>query len=258
MKVKALKRSTDIIRIIISTPPLNIKDGTITLNLYLSKNDKEKLISLPYSNLTVSYDFNFSKILPRNISDFEYNIVVSDDNSTEETRKVRLFPSLPHHLSGAIKKIQHDFSIISRKYNGSEALFFKKIPGEDNCTECWDNDLQSSNNSNCPVCGGTGKMRYFSNPYKTICGPIKWQQETYSIDNPGKALASTSVMISSLPDLMLTTDDVIFYKKTGEFFRVVSRTVSELQTMPSLQNFVANLIPSDYPDAEICSKLMGD
>jgi hypothetical protein len=181
---------------------------------------------------------------------------VSNGERKDETRKTTLFKKLQPHLSGLSKKIRHDFDIVSRNYNGSVCYFFKKLPGEEHCSECWDNDIGGSNNSNCQVCGGTGFLRYFSRPFKTVCGPISWQQETYSVDNPGKTLANPSVSINALADVVMTTDDIIYYKNTAEFYRVTSRTVSELKAHSVLQTLNANLIPSNYTDSEICKKLL--
>ncbi len=258
MKVKLSKVSTTILKAIVSDVDSRIDNGEISLILFLKKDNTEEILTLPYKNTKLEYIFDMSKKFPRNIGDFDYKIIVKNENISDETRKLKLFGSLPPHLSGAVKKIQHDFDIVSRKYNGSIAYMFKKLPSDEKCPECWDDDLDASNNSNCGTCGGTGKLRSFTEPFKTVCGPIKWQQESYSLDNPGKALANPSVSISSIADIVMTTDDIIYYVATGEFYRVLNRTVSEMQTFPVLQTLVANLIPSNYPDAEICYKKLVD
>jgi hypothetical protein len=254
MRTTLKKASTNVLTAYITDVNPSIKSGKVHLKLFLKKGNEEVISELEYSNDIIEYVFDMSKKLPRNISDFDYKIVVFDDRNIDETRKLKLFGNAPYYLSGVIKKIRHDFDIVSRKYNGSYGYFFKKLPGEEKCPECWDKDLGGSNNSNCPICGGTGKMRSFTNPVKVSCGPIKWQQETYSIDNPGKVLANPSVSISAIADIVLTTDDIIYYERTGEFYRVVNRTVSEIQTFPVLQTLVANLLPSGVSEAEICDK----
>lgn len=254
MRAKLTKISTNILRAIVSDVDPSIKDGTIELILFLKKGNEEVVSTLNYSFDKLDYEFDMSKKFPRNIVDFDYKIIVKNDSKQEETRRLKLYGNLPKHLSGAAKKIRNDFDIVSRNYNGSVAYFFKKLPGNERCPICWDEDLQSSNNSNCPSCNGTGKVRYFSSPFKTVCGPIKWQNEAFTIDNPGKVLASPTVSISALADLVLTTDDIIYYKATSEFYRVISRTPSELQGYAVLQTLVANLLPSNYTDAEICLK----
>jgi hypothetical protein len=254
MNVKLSKISTNILKAVVSDVDNRIKSGKISIFLFLKKDNTEEVLTLPYSSSELSYIFDMSKKFPRNIVDFDYQIKVCDGNTCDETRRLKLFGSLPPHLSGAVKKIQYDFDIVSRRYNGSVAYFFKKLPGDEKCSECWDNDLDGSNNSNCSVCGGTGKIRSFTNPYKTICGPIKWQQETYAIDGPGKTLANPTVSISAIADVVMTTDDIIYYASTSEFYRVINRTVSEVKSFPVLQTLISNLIPSGYTDAEICQK----
>lgn len=258
MKVKASKISTDVIRIFVNEQPLSIKEGTITLYLYLSRNDQEETLSAPYSKDRVVYDFNFGKKHPRNIGDLKYSVGVKDGDVEEKTRRVSIFGGLPHHLNGLKKKIESDFRIVARGYNGSRAWFFKKLPGEEQCNECWDKDLGGSNNSSCKVCGGTGRMRYFARPYKTICGPIVWSDEKFVVDDPGKELQSTLVKITSVADLLLVTDDILYYESTGEFYRVTSRTVSAVQSTPVLQTMISSLLPSDYSDARLCRKLLDE
>ena len=258
MKARLIKVSTNIINVYLSDVSQSIERGSIDLVLFLNKKSQEIISTQEYSSLKLDYSFNLSKHFPRNIIDFEYKIIVRNESLTEETRKSAIFGKLPHHLSGVVKKIRNDFSIVSRQHNGSIAYFFKKLPGEKRCDVCWDNDLKSSNNSNCPVCGGTGKIRYFSDPVKTICGPIKWQNESYSIDNPGKALSSPTVSMSALADVVLTTDDIVFYVSTSEFYRVISRTVSEIKGYATLQTLVSNLLPSNYTDTKICFDKLKD
>lgn len=256
MKAEVIKVSSDLIRIIVLDPPSLVEEGTIELNLFFEKKHIENIASAPYRKDELAYNFDFTKKLPRNIGDFNYVVKVSDGTNSEETKKISLIKRIPHHLSGLVKKIQGDFKTVAKNYNGSDAFFFKKIPGDKKCTQCWDNDLEGSNNSNCPVCGGTGKVRYFSRPYKTICGPIKSQHDGYAVDKPGKAIADTSVTISSIADMLLTTDDVIFVVRTGEFYRVEDRTVSEVKSIPVLQTLNAHLIPTGYPDEEICRQML--
>ena len=254
MKAKITKVSTSIIDVVINRVDPAIIEGDLSLMLYISKGAIETVMTLPYTNREVGYSFNLSKRLPRSLGDFEYVVSLSGGGLLDETKKSSLSGNVPHHISGVIKRIRHDFTIISKKYNGSVAYFFKKIKGETTCPDCWDKDLRSSNNSNCKTCGGTGYISYFTNPYKTYCGEIKWSNETYTTEDPGKSMPTTTVSISALADLILTTDDIVYYVNTGDFLRVVSRTVSEMRANPVLQTLVSNTIPSNFPDAEICKK----
>ena len=256
MKVKLTKVSTYVIGVVINSADPSITEGEISLVLSIGKDNSKTVMTLPYSNREVLYSFNLSKKLPRSLGDFYYIVSISDGSNTDATKKIGLFGNIPHHISGAIKKIRHDFGIIAKNYNGSEAYFFKKLKSEEVCPDCWDRDLRASSNSNCKTCGGTGYVTYFTNPYKTYCGEIKWSNETYKTEDPGKSMPTTTVSISALADLILTTDDIIYYVSTGDFFRVVSRTVSEMKGNPVLQTLVSNMIPSNFPDAEICKDLV--
>jgi hypothetical protein len=254
MRVSLKKESTNLLVAYITDVSPQIESGIVKLFLFLKKGNEEIVSELPFFKDTVEYIFDLSEHFPRNISDFDYKIIISNEDFSEETRRLKLFGNAPFYLSGVIKKVRYDFDITSRRFNGGYGYFFKKLPGEEKCPECWDKDLEGSNNSNCTVCGGSGKMRTYTKPVKVVCGPIKWQQESYSLDSPGKTLATPSVSISAIADVVLTTDDVIFYEKTGEFYRVISRSVSEIQTFPVLQTLIANLLPSNSSEAGICYK----
>ncbi len=258
MKASLLKHTTSELTVLVSNVDQSIVDGTITLSLFIGKDNTEDIYELAYSKLDLVYVFDLSKKLPRSIYDMQYIVKVSSETKEDKTKKLIISKKLPPHLSGPLKKIKRDFMITSKHYNGSKAYFFKKLPGEQTCPNCWDRDLKSSNNSNCKICGGSGYMQYFANPFLTYCGPVKWSNEGYQVQSTGKEMASTTVTISALADFIMTTDDIIYYVKTGDFYRVLSRTVSELQTASVLQTMVSNLIPSNYPDAEICAGILED
>jgi len=257
MRAKISKPSTNELRVSFSEPS-TIDSGIIELYAYLKKGNSEKIAELPYDKEELSYVFNLEDQLPRNIGDLDFQIIVKNDSQSEESRRLRLYGDAPHHLSGVLKKVRYDFDIVSRRYNGSIAYFFKKLPGTKKCSECWDEDLQSSNNSNCKACGGDGYITTYSKPYKTVCGPMLWQDEAYVVDSPGKTIADPTVKVSALGDLPLVTDDIIYYVKTGDFLRVARRMVSETQSSIVLQSFFAKIIPSDTPEATICMNRLKD
>jgi len=256
MKILLSKHSTSIIKVFIKETSF-IDSGTINLYMIIDRNNSNKVASLSYNKKTMYYEFDLSRVEPKNLSDFDYKIkVVSEDGQEDETKKVRLLKGAPHHISGAVKKIQSDFKLVAKTHNGSIIYMFKRIPGEEKCSECWDNDLLASNNSSCPVCGGKGFMSYYSNPYKSYGSAINFVNEKYGTQDQGKTMENTSVTMSAVADFVLTTDDMIYYEKTGDWYRVKARTVSELQTIPTLQMLIMDLMPSNAPETEIAYKLI--
>ncbi len=256
MRVSVLKHSTSKLTVLIRSVDQSIASGVIYLKLFIGKDNTETIHKLNYSRFELVYDFNMSKKLPRSILDMDYVVEVSDGTTKDETRKISVGRGLPRHLSGVSKKIKRDFTLKAKHYNGSKAYFFKKLPSEETCSECWDRDLEASNNSNCRRCGGSGYMRYFANPYLTYCGPVKWSNEGHQVQSAGKEMVSTTVSIPALADFVMTTDDIIYHVQTGDFYRVTFRTSSELQSNSILQTLIANVVPTGYPDVEICSAIL--
>lgn len=256
MKASILKHTTSELTVLVQDVNSKIESGSIILKLFIGKNNSETIHKLAYSKVDLVYTFDMSKKLPRSLMDMIYIIEIFDETNKDVSKKISISKKMPPHLSGPLKKIKHDFLITAKNYNGSKAYFFKKLPGEKVCEACWDKDLKASNNSNCKTCGGSGYIRYFANPYLTYCGPVKWANEAHRTQSSGKELASTTVTISALADFIMNTDDMIYYVKTGDFYRVISRTVSEIQASPVLQALVSNLVPSNYPDAEICANIL--
>jgi len=250
------KSSTSIIDAFIREPS-KIDSGTIRLKLVQDKRNNYSVSELPYRKNIMHYEFDLSRREPKSIGDFDYILEVEDRNGNiEETKRMKLFRGAPHHISGAVKKIRNDFRIVAKTHNGSVVYLFKRLPSDEHCKLCWDNDLMASNNTSCSACGGTGFIRIYSKPYKTYGSSIDFTNEKYGTQDQGKTMEDTSVILSTIADFVLTTDDMLFYAKTGDFYRVKARTVSELQSYPVLQKFVLDLMPSDSPEAETARKIL--
>jgi len=256
MKIKIDKLSTSTIRVFIKSIDTIMETGTITLRLSISKKEDSFVVELPYERTKIVYDFDLSKEAPKNPGDFKYLVTVSDGNTDETSRPTIVGSGAPHHISGAVKKIQHDFRRVAKQYNGSVIYMFKKIPTGGNCTDCWDEDLMGSNNSNCKTCGGTGKVTYYSQPFKSYGDAVKFTNEKYGTQDSGKVMENTAVQMSAVADFVLTTDDMVYYDNTGDWYRVKARTVSELQSFPVLQMLIMDLMPSGAPETETAYKLI--
>jgi hypothetical protein len=260
IKANITKDGSSVINVLISKIDTIIDEGTIRLLMVVDRKNATVVGEQPYNKMDYAYTFDLSDNAPYNIGDYDYKVEVesADGSKKEESRTLRLFGGAPTHIRGAIKKVRNDFKIVSKKYNGSVVYLFKRIPGQEKCPVCWDEDLQSSNNSNCPECGGTGFVTYYANPYKTYAGPMHWDNETFSTEDAGKVMQNPTVQVSTIADFVLMENDLIYYVKTGDWLRVKARTVSELQTYPVLQTFIAATMPSDSPEVEKAKKLLGD
>jgi len=109
----------------------------------------------------------------------------------------------------------HEFLIKAKKINGNKLLIFKNLLTRDHCPECWDNDLKSSNNTRCPLCGGTGYIDKYSKPFFTWGGPYMNQPAAPPrgrID--GFAINDTQfgadAAISLLPNIPINPRDLIY------------------------------------------------
>lgn len=256
MKASVEKKSTSIIGVYIKEPS-KIQEGEISLKLVKDRKDSYVVAKLPYARDIFYYEFDLSRKEPKSVGDFDYIAEVSsEDGETESTKKMKLFRGLPHHISGAVKKIRSDFRIVAKTHNGSIVYLFKRLPSEEHCPECWDKDLMASNNSSCKSCGGTGFIRTYSKPFKTYGSAINFVNEKYGTQDQGKTMEDTSVVLSTIADFVLTTDDMLYYEKTGDFYRVKARTISELQSYPVLQKLVLDLMPSGAPETEVVRKIL--
>lgn len=256
MKISIDKLSTSILTVFIKSTDGKVKSGKISLFLYVDRKNKQLVADLPYDDRTLVYEFDMSRMEPKSVGDFSYVAEISDDISTEVSRNTKIYKGAPHHISGAVKKIQSDFKLVAKTHNGSVIYMFKKIPGTQKCDTCWDEDLMASNNSSCEICGGTGKMSYYANPYKSYGAAIQFAGEKYGTQDAGRVMESTVVQMSAPAEFALTTDDMVYYERTGDWYRVKTRTISELQTVPTLQMLVMDLMPSGAPETETAYKLI--
>ena len=256
MKISLSKRSTSILEVFMKQTPSKIKSGIVNLHMVIDRKNSSVVASLPYILETLYYEFNLSNKESKNLGDFDYFIEIISDDEKEISKKAKIFNGVPRHIAGAVKKIKSDFRTVAKTHNGSLVYMFKRMPGEQRCEKCWDEDLMSSNNSSCETCGGKGFMTYYSNPYKTYGSAINFQNEKYGTQDQGKTMENTAVTMSALADFVLTTDDMVYYDRTGDWYRVKARTVSELQSVPTLQMLVMDLMPSGAPETETAYKLI--
>ena len=258
MKARIEKDGSSILKVLIDVPPENISEGTIELRMVVDKGDSTPVATQPYTHTVLSYEFRLSGSSPYNIGDYDYIIRISDGIAEEKSRILKMFDGLPSYLRGALKKIRRDFEIISKQYNGSIVYLFKRLPSKEHCPVCWDNDLRSSSNSNCPTCGGTGFITYYTSPYKTYAGPLHFSNETFSTDDTGKTAQGHLSSVATIASFILTENDMLYYDKTKEWYRVKARTVSELRNYPVLQTFTVSLMPSTAPEVEVAKKYLKD
>lgn len=256
MKITLSKKSTSIIDVFIKDPSVSIKTGKITLFMIIDRKNASAVASLPYKDDILYYSFDLSNKDIKNIGDFDYYVEVTSSTASDKSKKAKIFNGVPPHIAGAIKKIKSDFRTVAKTHNGGLIYMFKRMPSEQKCTVCWDEDLMASNNSSCEECGGKGFLSYYSQPYKTYGSAINFQNEKYGTQDQGKTMESTTVTMSALADFVLTTDDMVYYDNTGDWYRVKARTVSELQSVPTLQLLVMDLMPSGAPETEAAYKLI--
>lgn len=256
MKISISKSSTSILDVFIKEQPAKIKEGTIDLYTVIDRKNRSLVASMEYHENVLYYKFDMSRKEAKNVGDFDYIVEVHNKDEKEVSRKAKLFNGAAHHIAGAVKKIKSDFRIVAKTHNGSVIYMFKRMPSDQKCETCWDDDLMSSNDSSCPECGGKGFITYYASPYKTFGSAINFTNEKYGTQDQGKTMENTSVTMSALADFVLTTDDMVYYKKTGDWYRVKARTISELQSVPTLQMLVMDLMPSGAPETEAAYKLI--
>lgn len=252
MKVKAIVLSVSSIEVF----PTNIKykgEGEISLDLRLGKNEKISRVKLAFSPLALSYIFDIAEMFPSKI--FEYNFSISILNNEGEKQEEANIRSLTagnsYLLSGVAAKVIHDFCIVAKNINGSACLIFKRVTSQEKCSVCWDKDMNSSNNSNCKSCGGTGYKSEYSNPFKTYAGAIQDGASQTAHQQEGMISDYGAVMVSLPALILMHTDDILFYKLTGTWYIVESSiSVSGVRTDDVLQTIGMQEPPSKSPQVE--------
>lgn len=251
MKISILKVSSSKLKITINSSQFSGTKGTVKLSQYFGKDNFIFLSEELFVEGQLEYAFNLSNSLPRDISECRYVIEISTDKVVESSKPTKVKFSSSWQISGMAKKIRYDFYIASKNLNGGRAYIFKKLFSDIKCLECWDSDLESSNDSNCPSCGGSGVTIAYSKPLKVYAGPLLYAGTTFDTGAAGKELVDRSARVTVDSDLYMSSDDVIYYVKTGEYYRVDSSTPSLLQSELVTQQLVVQLLPSNSFQSEI-------
>ncbi len=251
MRISIIKTSLSRLRVIINSIDRNINYDEIVLSQYFGRNNTVEALRMPYEKDKIEYEFNLSRKLPREIGSFKYIVTLTSEKDTEESRPTKIKFSTSWHVSGMAKKIKHDFYIASKNVNGSKIFIFKKLSSGGVCPECWDDDLESSNDSNCKTCSGSGKIISYSKPVKTYAGPLIYAGVTHETMEAGKELVDSMATVTTDADIILSSDDVLFYVNTSEFYRVDSVTPSLLQSEPVTQQLVVQELPTNSFQSEI-------
>jgi len=256
MVAKGLNLSSSKVEVFIEKRP-TLEHGKISINLFNKKYGSSEVITMEYHRDQISFIFDLSELIPSQVSQYNFSISISDIDGTivEEVKLRDSVGRIDKMLSGAVKKIIHDFIIVAKNINGSKVFIFKKMYSGENCSLCWDRDLDSSTDSNCKKCGGTGKTSRYSKPYTTYAGAL--QSSSNSKENMQEGMVSDyGPQTVSLPAVVeLETDDIIYYQILGVWFIVNSSlSVASLKTIDSLQTVAISELPSHSPQVETLSK----
>ena len=157
-------------------------------------------------------------------------------------------------MPGHAKSIIKDFIVVAKNLNGSKIEIFKRLNSKDKCEVCWDEDMLSSNDSNCPNCDGLGEVIAYSHPYKTYGGAIQstsnsiiQQQEGMTVDYGADTMPLPALVV-------LETGDVFLYHSTGVWYYVdVSINIASLSGFNTLQTVSIHSLPSHAPEVEFLS-----
>lgn len=222
------------------------------------KKDYKAVYESEYDEDNLIYDILLSNNEIGNIYDamIKIEFLNSGNDVTDETRWVSAFVKKSVTTSGIVKVIQNDFRVAAR-LNGSKVFFIKVKKENSPCTECWDEDLRSSNDSGCKVCGGTGYVKYFFSPYKTIAGPIlNAAGESKTTDDAGKSSDNVTSSFNTYADFSLAVDDYVYSTITGAVLRVTGTNYSEVQGVQVLATISASEVPSEMPEVEQLTALL--
>jgi hypothetical protein len=253
---KGLILSSSIVEVFLENRP-TLERGEIVLLLSPPKSRGAKILSQEYKDDVLSFTFDISELRPMYVTFYDLTIELRDINGNiiGEAKLKKSVGKIDSMITGITKKVIQDFIIVAKNINGSKVFIFKKMNTGEKCKECWDYDLDSSMNSNCPVCGGTGMSTRYSQSYVTYAGAI--QASSLSRENTQEGMTSNyGPSQLSLPSMIeLETDDVLFYQIRGMWFIVNSNiTISALKNIDTLQTVAISELPSHSPQIETLSK----
>lgn len=220
------------------------------------KKDFKELEVLDYIEDSLLYDVVLTNNTESGIYNSYLKLVFIDEYGKEidSSNETETFVKSNAINRGIIKTIQNDFKVACI-LNGGKAYFMKTKKDKEKCPSCWDFDLRSSNNSNCPECGGSGYVITYFRPYKTTIGTIaNALGEEKQTGEVGKIDTNSVSSFTSLADYLLSTDDIVFSITYGNVYRVISTSVSDTQGNQVLQRVSCQQIPSESKEAEAIVK----
>jgi len=247
--LKLIKSDTDEITLYVVDE--KIICDTIEIYQPSKKEDEWQLLeSFKYDPNRIDYSVKDMNRFNREVDIQSYKVLFKNGESV--AREVELSPSNseePSWKRGIMKQQRYEFLIKAKKVNGNKLLIFKKIHTKEHCPDCWDDDLQSSSNTNCPTCGGTGYIDKYSYPFFTWGGPYINQAAAYpkgtedgkDMFNPQYGNTSN---ITLLPDVPIDIGDLIYVVDNGELGRVLNMTNTFFSNILLTQSATITVLPT--------------
>ena len=226
MKIRLFKTTNTAFNLYIKDAP----PSTHKIQVFQIDKDKE------YTNLLEEVVYHEDKIFYQisgefnnlNISFYPFRIVLLDqDNNILFDKRIPIINMrIPDWQKGMFKVKQHEFYTIAKNVNGSKVLLFKLIHSNQHCPQCWDKDLKSSNNSKCPICGGSGYVNKYSKPALVWGNFYKSPPTSYSKgDIQGKNIYNPNggmVRLAFFGDVPIDEDDLVFQINDGVLYKIAN------------------------------------
>jgi len=229
----------------------------ITLEFFSDKKHSTLINKKDFDPRKTFYTFlNNDTILVEQMEALNFIVCLYDenDNKIEESRPFCYTGNIRPRLQGVVNRVIQDFNVVAKNYNGSKAFVYKKLPGRVKCKECWDEDLESSTNTQCKSCGGSGYEQLYAYPIKMFFGPIQAQKGADQLLDEGRIDEIPSMSVTTTADISLWTGDIFFYELTGDWFIILQVTASSIMEAGTLQTIFCNYIPSNAPEMRAAIK----
>lgn len=243
-------------RVLLKNPPL-VDGGKIVISAIFSKDSISNLLEEDYSFRKIDYKFSILNSRPFTLANYDFIVEIIDNNgNVVDSGKIKDSNGKKDvGISGHARAVKGNFRTVSRNLNGSKILIFKKVRSGDPCPSCWDFDLEASNNSSCPECGGNGWIDYYSYPIKEYAGAIQFQGTVEDVMNEGRVPNVSNTTISMPADVVLEADDLFFHQMSGEWYVVLlSINVASIRMFRTLQTLQISSVPSDSPEIRSAMK----
>jgi len=218
-------------------------DNIIYIDELIYGNESSKLKSLSFddANKILKIDTNYIDVHSIFYGSFFVLFLDSDGVEIGRTNYVQVRPAENTKFSGAVKKLEHDFSIVVRT-SGTTMILFVVDKSSTHCPDCWDFELEQRTKTVCSTCDSTGYLSGID-MIKFKARRIKTKRS--SIHTESGILDDDTVVYQTYSRLPFQKEHAIYDTTTGEFFLIKQTNIASIGGIRTSTNIIAEKQPED-------------